>query len=130
MLEQSTAATEAAEKAALADLLLFSATPEGEFPAHVKDWVDTWLARRGEREGVLAGLLEPTENSSGREGQKHIYLRNAAHRGAMDYLTQVPEDIFRSIPDSLDSYTERADQVTSLLDDILRQQPPPPHLLP
>lgn len=130
MLEQSTAATEAAEKAAQADLLLFSAPPEGHFPAHVKEWVETWLIRRGDREGLLAGLLEPTENSRSQEGQKHTFLRNAAHRGAMDYLTRVPEDVSRSIPDSLDSYTERADQVTSLLDEILRQQPTPPHLLP
>ena len=130
LLGESTAATEAAEKAARAHLIVFSATPEGEFPARVKDWIETWLIRRGDREGMLAGLLEPAENPSAREGHKHVYLRNAAHRGAMDYLTQVPQDISRSIPDSLDSYTERADQVTSLLDDILRQQPPPPHLLP
>jgi hypothetical protein len=47
----------------------------------------------------------------------------------MDYLTEVPQDISRSIPDSLDSYTERADQVTGLLANILQQQPPPPILL-
>jgi hypothetical protein len=41
----------------------------------------------------------------------------------------VPQDISRSIPDSLDSYTERADQVTGLLANILQQQPPPPILL-
>jgi hypothetical protein len=40
----------------------------------------------------------------------------------MDYLTKVPLDISFSIPDSLESYTERACQVTSLLDDILHQQ--------
>ena len=40
----------------------------------------------------------------------------------MDYLTHVPQDIARAIPDSLDSYSKRADQVTSLLDEILRQQ--------
>ena len=128
-LGEPTAASEAAEKAARADLIVFSATPEGEFPARVKDWIETWLIRRGDREGMIAGLLEPTENSNAREGHKHLYLRNAAHRGAMDYLTQVPHDLSRSIPDSLDSYTERADQVTGLLDDILHQQPPPPHLL-
>jgi len=47
----------------------------------------------------------------------------------MDYLKEMPQDISRSIPDSLDSYTERADQVTHLLDNIMHQQAPPPHLL-
>jgi hypothetical protein len=48
----------------------------------------------------------------------------------MDYLTQVPQDIPRCIPESIESYTERADQVTSLLDGILHQQAPPPHIVP
>lgn len=125
-LGESLPAAEAARKAEQADLIVFSSAPEGDFPVHVKDWIESWLTRRGEWEGVLAGLLEPAEDPNGREGQKHIYLRNAAHRGAMDYVTRLPQDISRSFPDSIDSYTERADQVTSLLVDILHQQPPPP----
>jgi hypothetical protein len=92
--------------------------------------METWLGQRGDREGLLVGLMESGGSPGVGEGEKHHCLRNAAHQGAMDYLTQVPQNIARSIPDSLDSYTERADQVTSLLDDILHQQPPPPHLLP
>ena len=130
VLEKADSAREAAEKAAHADLIAFSSNPEGDFPRPVKTWIETWLTQRGDREGMLIGLLEPVVGAGSREGQKHYYLRNAAHQGAMDYLTQVPQDISRSIPDSLDSYTQRADQVTSLLDDILHQQPPPPHLLP
>jgi hypothetical protein len=130
LLEECPAAKEAAERAARADLIVFSAAPEGDFPAQVKDWIETWLIRRGDREGMMAGLLEPADNSTAREGPRHVCLRNAARRAAMDYLTQVPQDISRSIPDSLESYTARADQVTSLLDDILRRQTPPPHLLP
>jgi hypothetical protein len=48
----------------------------------------------------------------------------------MDYLTKVPPDISFSFPESFESYTERACQVTSLLDDILHQQLSPPHLSP
>jgi hypothetical protein len=47
----------------------------------------------------------------------------------MDYLTQLPHDIAHEAPDSIDSYTRRAEQMTSLLDGILHQQAPPPHLL-
>jgi hypothetical protein len=129
MLDQAPAAKEAAERAARADLIVLSATSDGDFPLPVKGWVETWLNQRGDREGMLVGLMAPAEESGGGQGQKHCYLRNAAHRGAMDYLTHIPQDIARSIPDSLDSYSKRADQVTSLLNDILHQQTLPPILL-
>ena len=128
-LEQVESAEAAADKAALADIIVVAANPEGDFPLPVKAWVETWLNQRGDREGILVGLLEPTGSDTNREGRKHHYLLNAAHHGAMDYLTDMPQDISRSIPDSLDSYTERADQVTHLLDNIMHQQAPPPHLL-
>jgi hypothetical protein len=129
MLAEAAAAEEAAEKAARANLILVCATPEGDFPSWLEAWLETWLDRRGDGEGLLVGLMESGESPGVGEGQKHHCLRNAAHRGGMDYLTQVPQDIARSIPDSLDSYTERADQVTRLLDDILRQRRPPPNQL-
>jgi hypothetical protein len=128
LLDQAVAAGEAAERAAQADLIVFSATPEDDFPLPVKAWVETWLQQRGDREGKLVGLIEHLAGAGEWEGRKHDYLRKVAHHGAMDYLTQIPPDISLSIPESLDSYTERAYQVTSLLDDILRQQPPPPQL--
>jgi hypothetical protein len=125
-LEDADLAKAAAVKAAVADLIVFAANPEGDFPWPVKAWVEVWLNQRGEREGMLVGLLEPAGGTGGQEGRKHHFLRNTAHHGAMDYLTDVPQDISRSIPESLESYTERADQVTGLLTNILRQQPPPP----
>ena len=117
------AAREAAEKAARADLIVFSAAPDGPFPVLVKAWIEAWLSHRGDREGMLVGLLEAAGSPGGRGRAKtSLISATAAHRGAMDYLTQVPQDLSRAIPDSLDSYTRRADQVTSLLDDILHQQ--------
>jgi hypothetical protein len=130
MLDQAAAGKEAVERAAQADLIVFSATPEGDFPPSVTAWVESWLNQRGEREGMLVGLMEPGADADNRERQKHHYLRKVAHHGAMDYLTRVPPDTCFSIPDSLDSYTERADQVTSLLDDILRQQTSPSSISP
>jgi hypothetical protein len=128
LVEEVKSATEAAEKAASADLIVFAAAPEGDFPGPVKAWIETWLGQRGEREGILVGLLDPLAEVAGQQGPRHCCLRQAAHRGALDYLTQVPEDISRSIPDSLDSYAKRADRVTSLLDDILHHLAPPPGL--
>jgi hypothetical protein len=126
-LEEAGSASTAAEKATRADLIVFAANVAGDFPRPVKVWVESWLDQRGDREGLLIGLLDPAGRASGWEAHRHCYLRSAAHHGSMDYLTEVPQDISRSIPDSLDSYTERADQVTSLLDNILHQQPPLPH---
>ena len=125
MLQQEPVATEAAERAARADLIVFSSALQGDFPASVRDWLESWLNRRGDREGILAGLMDPGADLSGREGPKHNYLRQVAHRAAMDYLTQVPHNISRSIPESLDSYAERAVHVSSVLDEILHRPAPP-----
>ena len=75
---------------------------------------------------MLAGLTNPSTDASGREGLKHTYLRQVARRAEMDYLTQVPQGISLSIAESLDSYTERAACITSVLDEILHH-PAPPH---
>ena len=128
-LEEANSAHDAASKAAVADVIVFAANGEGGFSWTVKEWTANWLTQRGDREGILVGLLEPASNAGDREGEGHQYLRNVAHHGAMDYLTEVPQDISRPIPDSLDSFTERADQVTHLLDNILHQQTLPPQLL-
>jgi len=129
MLGQAAAVEEAIAHTARANLIVVATTPEGDFPAPVKCWLEASLGARGEREGMLAGLIALSAEPAVWEGQKHHYLRNAAHRGAMDYLTQVPHDITHAVPDSLDSYTSRADQMTSLLDGILHQPVPPPHLV-
>ena len=56
---------------------------------------------------------------------KCLYLRAVAHRAGMDYLTQVPEQLGRVFPESLDFYSERAAQMTDVLEEILQQHPPP-----
>jgi len=130
LLEQASTAKNASEKAARADVIVVSATPGAGSPWSVKAWMESWLAERGDREGVLAGLLGHTTSLDQPEGPKHHFLRYAARRCAMDYLTQVPLDLLRAMPDSIESYTKRADQVTSLLDDILHQQTSPSGLAP
>ena len=36
-----------------ADLIVFAANPEGDFPCRSRAWVETWLNQRGDREGML-----------------------------------------------------------------------------
>jgi hypothetical protein len=127
-LGESHTAKLAADEAASADLIVFAARPEAELPFEVMAWVESWISRRADREGELIGLLDHGAETSSEGAGRFVYLRNAAHRAGMDYLTHVPESIRIPIPDSLDSYTERADCVTSVLDEILHHSTAPPRL--
>jgi hypothetical protein len=128
-LEDLRSAREASAKACEADLIVFATQPSREISAVVKQWVESWIGQRGDREGALVGLMDPGVGITGLLADKFVYLRNVAHRAGMDYLTQIPQDISRAIPDSIDSYSERADQVTSVLDEILHHKSPPPYML-
>jgi hypothetical protein len=125
LLQSEQSAKEAAEKVAGADLVVFAAGPEGEVPRHVGSWVESCLRRRGDREGTLVGLFGQGEDDQSQRSDKHFYLRRLAHKSGMDYLTQIPQGIAHPIPETLESYTERAEQVTGVLDEILHQPPPP-----
>jgi hypothetical protein len=122
-LAHANSARKAAERARTADWIIFATDSPGDMPEHVCAWVEGWLDRRGDREGTLVGLIP--EN---RSPDKHVYLRSVAHRGCMDYLTQLPESISQPITDARDSFTERARTVTSVLDDILQHAGTPPRL--
>lgn len=122
LLTQSRAGDDAAQKAADADVVVFAMASAGDLPDEIKLWIEKWLNKRGEREGALVGLLkrkEPLEAASFRE----IYLRHIARRGGMDYLSHAAPTASRAIPDSIDSFSERARKMTSVLDSILHKFP-------
>jgi hypothetical protein len=116
---------DAVEKAASADVVVFALNAGGDLPEEIKWWIEHWLNKRGEREGALVGLLqreEPRDMASFRE----IYLRHAARRAGMDYLSHAAPTGGKAIPDSLDSFSERAGRMTSVLADILHKHPHTP----
>lgn len=123
------AARDAGARIRGADIVVFAARPEGHLPSAVVEWVEGWLANRTDREGALAGLIDGGPIPTGWAAQKHAWLRSVAHRAGMDYLTEVPQEIAQPIPDSLESFSERAQQVTSVLDEILHK-PACPRQLP
>jgi len=123
-LQQPTEAADSAEKAASASVIVFATQPQGELPIDVILWIQKWSSKRGDREGALVGLLDPGA-TKGVADDKHLYLRNVAHHAGMDYLTKMPDSISRGIPDSIDSCSQRAQRVTSVLDEILHKQPVP-----
>jgi len=121
-LNVSPAKEEAAEAAAEADVLAVAVGSAGDLPPTVKLWMESWLRRRGQREGLLVGLLsDERAQVRGVAGLKEMYLRHLAHRAGMNFLTHFPEDIRKVMPDSLDSFIQRAERVTPLLDDILHK---------
>lgn len=126
-MRDDTAAANAAEQAARAELVVFAVETGGDLPDEIKDWIEHWLLRRGEREGILIGLLEAERQPCAAASLKEIYLRQVAHRAGMDYLSHAPEGRRRPIPDSLESVSARAESMTSVLNDILHArllQPP------
>jgi hypothetical protein len=127
-LADPNAARDARAKARGADVIVVATRPEGPVPGVVRDWVERCLVNRTDREGTLAGLIDSGAILTGWTAEKHAWLRSVAHRAGMDYLTEVPQEITRSIPNSLEAFSERAFQVTSLLDEILHKPLHPPSL--
>lgn len=129
LLGHSTAGAGAAQKAAGADVIVFAMHAVGDLPEQIKLWIENWLNRRGEREGALVGLLAREDLSHDVPPFREIYLRHIARRAGMDFLSHAAPTAPRAIPDSLDSFSERAGQMTSVLDNILHtfpRNPPPP----
>jgi len=113
---------EAAKAAVDAELLVFAVTPEGDLPPAIKLWTEGWLSRRENLDGYLVGLvLEEGAEVRGVAGLKEVYLRHLAHRAGMDYLSHFPSGKAKVIPNSLDDFNQRAEQMTPLLDEILHQ---------
>lgn len=130
VLGNAVAGRDAAQKAARADMVVFALHARGDLPDGIKWWIESWLNKRGEREGALVGLLVREEAPYHMAPFREIYLRNIALRAGMDYLCHAAPTTPKAIPDSLDSFSERAGQMTSVLDKILhtRPQTPPPML--
>jgi hypothetical protein len=120
-VQEPTTVADSTAKAINAGLIVFSTHPGGEFPIDVILWIQKWSSKRGEREGALVGLMDPAA-IQGVADDKHVYLRNVARHAGMDYLTRMPDTITRGIPDSLESYSQRAERITSVLDEILHKQ--------
>lgn len=129
LLNHPSMAQTAVERAAVAEVVVFAMGSRGDLPEEIKLWFEKWLNKRGEREGALVGLLHREEGMQGMASFREMYLRHMALRGGMDYLSQAAPTILHAIPDSIDSYNERAGRMTSVMDGILQKHPhPPPRL--
>ena len=121
------AADEALNKSLGANLVVFAVQSQPELPAHIHQWTSDWLERRGRREGTLVGLINSPENNA-EPMLVQGFLRHLAHCAGMDFLTEIPQNLARRIPETLESCSERARQVTTVLDGILHRSNPVPRL--
>lgn len=113
----------AAEHAAEADLILLSVHAGNELPRPVQEWIEAGLARRRKRGGAVALLVGPAQRSGGAGWPIDSYLRYLAERAGMDFWVSTPCETSEPMPDSLDTFIERAGEVTAVLEKILGQEP-------
>ena len=125
-LEEPVSAKESAQQARKADLIVVAPSREGKIPKHFEGWLELALKNRDDREGVLVGLPGPAAELCADSAATQAYLRKLAHEAGLDYLTAVPECLPTAVPESADAYTQRATQVTSILNGILSYSPLPP----
>ena len=116
-LHDAVLARESAGKTASADLVIFALSGADEPELHVRAWIESWLTKRGGREGSLFDLT-----SGAMPGQ--AFFRRVAHRAGMDYLTEIPDDLYPLLDASAEANSARAGQVTGVLHSILKTRPP------
>jgi len=124
-LEDAGMAATAAENSCNADFVLVSLLPETEMPPLIRRWFEGWVTGREGREGALIDLTASADAGSLAAHRNRLYLRELAHRAGMDYLAHVPAEYNRTLPDSFESASLRATQITTVLDGILQHSPPP-----
>jgi len=81
----------AAGEAADADLIIISVHHSDAVPAEVKDWIETWLARKKDHPDVILALFDPLYK--GDSSCIRSYLEEVARRGKMRCFVQ-SEDNF------------------------------------
>src|SRR5690349_19563036 len=58
-LENDMSGRQAEAKGAEADLIIFAARSDTGLPEGVAAWLESWIGRRGEREGAMIALNDP-----------------------------------------------------------------------
>lgn len=108
-----------------ADVIIFAARRENELSPAITNWLESHLETRGVREGAFIALFGQEDEQPKAGSRKDLYLRALAQRIGMDYLTEPPVALPGGLPDSLDMFSERAEEHTSIMDGILQREVPP-----
>ncbi len=118
-------AQDAANAAATADMLLVSAHPGRGLPLTFTQWVEAWLPKRGSQESILVALIGSEHDSQ--DDAATQYLRVVATRARMDYLAKPLSPSSTTTRLSSTALSQRTEPKSPVLEDFLRQPPPPSH---
>lgn len=124
-LEDAVLAQQAGRHLVDADVIILALRRDGELPHNVRRWLEAHLDIRGVRVGAFIALFDNEGSPPPTGCPKDVYLRRLAQRSGMDYLTGVPSALPGGLPDSLDGFSERAEEQTSIIESILSNTPPP-----
>jgi hypothetical protein len=115
----------AAEEACKADLIFLCSTATRELSATLRTWFDSWIESRLAGEGMLVNLVTgeapPPPRHSG-----DLFLRDLSRRADLDYLGTFPLTSTGTFPSSAMDAEERANQMSAVLNELLRESPRPP----
>jgi len=117
-------AQEAANAAMVADMLVISAQPGRGLPPEFTEWVESWLARRGQRDSVLVALIGSEQDSM--PDASIEYLRQIATRARIDYVSK-PLLMPAAVPPNLTASRPNPATKTSFLGDLRTHVRPPSH---
>ena len=100
-----------------AECIIIAASCRGDFDDEFKRWLDRLASKRAGKEGTLIGLFHD-RCAWDVASLKELHLPQVARTAGLDYLCRIPANA-TSVPDSIDTFSERAGQRTSVLDSIL-----------
>ena len=126
-LHDARIAAAAAAAAGSADMVIFSADANRELKGPIKEWIETWTARRAGREGAVVSLTAATGVQPSGMGPVQSYLRDVARQAGMDFLSNLPSSRSEPLNGSIESILHRATAMTSVMERILKQVSPPSH---
>lgn len=125
-LRQTPVAEDAAQFAASADMVVFASSDQGDLPFPTRAWVERWLAKRGNKGSALIALSGGCEISANNSTPAQQYLESVAREAGMDY-EQERFEVAGGTEDNRNwTLSDRATQITTLMEDLLKL-PPPPH---
>jgi hypothetical protein len=126
-LADSRIATDAIAAAAKADMVIFSAQTGRELPQAVKSWIESWAAKKDNRESVLVSLIGGACDPMKGVSPIHYYLRDIAQQAGMDYLSNLAAAQPEGINGSAEAVVQRAETTVPAADRFLRQENPTSH---